>query len=56
MPIESGDKAGEGHAYSNHGMIYHSIGDYAKAMERLELNLTIVKELGDRVWRGNGLW
>lgn len=47
--IESGDKAGEGHAYGNLGMVFDRVGDRAKAIEYLELNLAIVKELGDRV-------
>ena len=49
---ETEDKAEEGHAYGNRGMLYHDIGDSRRAIKYLEQNLTIVKELRDRVGEG----
>ena len=45
---EIGDGAGEGRAYGNLGIAYHSLGDYRKAIEYYEKDLKIAKEVGDR--------
>ena len=45
---EVGDKHGEGNAYGNLGIAYHSLGDFEKAIEYHNLHLKIAKEVG--VW------
>jgi len=41
-----GDRAGEGEAYGNLGIAYHSLGHYAKAIECHVQDLAIAKEVG----------
>ena len=43
MAKEVGDRAGEGRAYGNLGIVYKSQGDYAKAIENHTRNLAISK-------------
>ena len=47
-----GDRAGEGRAYCNLGNVYHSLGDFEKAIEYQERDLKISKEVGDRAGEG----
>ena len=47
-----GDRAGEGRAFGNLGNVYHSLGDFQKAMEYYERLLKISKEVGDRAGEG----
>ncbi|XP_067046747.1 tetratricopeptide repeat protein 28-like [Acropora muricata] len=49
---EIGDRAGEGRAYGNLGIVYKSLGDYQKAIEYHEKDLKIAKEIGDRAGEG----
>ena len=49
---EVGDRAGEGRAYANLGIAYHSQGDFSKAIEYHGLDLAIAKEVGDRAGEG----
>ena len=49
---ELGDRVGEGAAYGNLGIDYHSLGDFQKAIEYHERNLRISNELGDRAGEG----
>ena len=47
-----GDRAGEAKAYCNLGNAYNSLGDFQKAIEYLERDLKISKEVGDRAGEG----
>ena len=47
-----GDRAGEARAFGNLGNVYHSLGDFQKAMEYYERHLKISKEVGDRAGEG----
>jgi len=47
-----GDRAGEGKSYGNLGNVYHSLGDFKKAIEYHERGLTIAKEVGGRAGEG----
>ncbi len=49
---EIGDKAGEGRAYGNLGIVFNNLGDFRKAKEYYELRLEIAKEVGDRAAGG----
>ena len=49
---EVGDKAGEGGAYGNLGIVYSSLGDFRKAIEHHQLRLGIAKEVQDRAGEG----
>ena len=49
---ELGDKAREGHAYSNLGNAYQSLGDFKQAVKYHNQHLSIAKELGDRAGEG----
>ena len=46
------DKRGEGAAYCNLGNAFSSLGDLKKAIEYLNLNLKIAKEVGDKHGEG----
>ena len=46
------DKRGEGAAYCNLGNAFRSLGDLKKAIEYLNLNLKIAKEVGDKHGEG----
>ena len=48
-----GDRAGEGSAYGNLGIAYHSLGDFQKAIEYHERQLKISKEVGDKSGEGS---
>ena len=50
---ESGNRFGEGQAYSNLGMAYYRLGDFKKAIPCFQRHLNIVNELGDTVREGN---
>ena len=49
---EIGYRSGEGGAYGNLGIAYHSLGDYQKAIEYHEKLLKIAQEIGDRSGEG----
>ena len=46
----------EGAALGNLGNVYHSFGDYPKAMGYHEQRLTIAREMGDRLGEGHSLY
>jgi tetratricopeptide (TPR) repeat protein len=49
---EVGDRAGEGKAYANLGIVYCRQGDFSKAMTYHAQSLAIAKEVGDRAGEG----
>ncbi|XP_044168970.1 tetratricopeptide repeat protein 28-like [Acropora millepora] len=51
-PLKIGDRAGEGRAYGNLGIVYKSLGDFRKAIEHHEKHLKIAIEIGDRAGEG----
>ena len=53
MDKKVGDKHGEGKAYGNLGNVYHSLGDFKKAIEYHNLHLDIAKEIGNKHGEGN---
>ena len=50
--IEIGDRNGEGKAYGNLGIAYHSLSDYQKAIKYFKKHLKIAIEIGDRGGEG----
>ena len=49
---KQGDRAGEGRAYYNLGLTYHSLGNFKQAIECNQQSLSIAKNLGDRETEG----
>ena len=49
---EIGDRSGEGTAYGNPGIAYHSLSEYRKAIEYHEKGLKIAQEIGNRSGEG----
>ena len=49
---ELGDRAGEGRAYGNLGIIYRKLGDFKQAITYHNQDLSIAKELGDKAGEG----
>ena len=47
-----GDRAGEGTALGNFGIVYDSLGDFQKAIDYHEQRLKIDREVGDRAGEG----
>jgi tetratricopeptide (TPR) repeat protein len=45
--VEAGDRAGEGTARANLGGVYYRRGDYAEALEHLQLCLPLAQQSGD---------
>ena len=43
---------GEGRAYCSLGIAYHSLGDFRRALEYHEKDLSIAKDVGDRAGEG----
>ena len=44
MTTEIGDRNGEASAYGNLGIVFQSLGEYAKAKEHLERALALTKK------------
>ena len=45
---EIGDRSGEGTAYGNLGIAYHSLSEYRKAIKYHKRRLKIAQEIGDQ--------
>ena len=52
MAKDVDDRAGEGRAYCNFGNAYDSLGDFQRAIEYHEKDLSIAKDAGDRAGEG----
>ena len=47
---ETGNKQGEAAGYVNLGYVYHSLGDYQRAVEYHERALKLNQETGNKQW------
>jgi len=47
-----GDRAGEGHAYGDLGLVYRSLGNFREAIEYHKKALSIANEVGERAGEG----
>lgn len=55
IATEIGDRAGEGRALGNLGLVYHAMGNTEQAIQYYEQQLTITREIRDRQGEGNAL-